>query len=110
MSRIKNWFAILKRRARADEPPARPAIEIIERHGAGPEDPQAISIFRTNERTPTESAESEETTPDLAISQGLRVIARRNPRRCPICATQGKVVANSEGGGKWKCEACGSVF
>ncbi len=110
MGRIKNWFAKMGRRAGNGEPPAGPAIEIRQRHDAAPEDPPTISILRTTERPSMESAEGEKNAPDLALGQGMRVIAQRSPRRCPICATRDKVVANSGEGGKWKCEACGSVF
>jgi hypothetical protein len=107
MSRIISWFSKIGRRTKDG---GRPSIEIIGRHDAAPEDSPAISILRTNGRISTEGDDGEKTAPELELGQGMRVIAQRGPRRCPICATQGKVVANGGGDGKWKCEACGSVF
>lgn len=100
--------------------PADQTIEIKERHSGITWPPDSSSAdapkIKIGEVHTRESAAIRDVYRDGVnvvnqnIGKGITVNKQRKPGKCPICATQGRVEANVNGGDKWICEECGNTF
>lgn len=113
--KIRQYFTVRK----APETPNRPTIVIGRRYGAASgetapsTDAPKIKI-RAVHRPETEAGSNvyrdEVEVERRNLGGGIVVNRQRKPGRCPICATRGKVIENTDGGDHWKCNECGSTF
>lgn len=124
MGCIKNCLEKIKRYLTGEKeeaPGPRPTIRIGERHEAGPPQPPPSAsedapritvraVHRNSSAADEAAPQAEEDIVNQELGKGIIVNKRRKPERCPICATRGRVVANTSGNGRWMCEECGSTF
>lgn len=91
-----------------------PAIEIYEWHDESSNDIPQITIGEVHRRDPdtigSNVYRSEIDVQNQNLGHGIIVKKQHKPGRCPLCATQGKIVGNNAGSDRWKCEECGSTF
>lgn len=124
MGWIKNLFKIIKSYFSEKELSDRTSKPTIEIHGRNDphsvqrlpssDEPPQITIGEIHRRVPdavgTDVYRSEVDVQNPNLGHGITVRKQHMPGRCPLCATQGKVVANTNGNRRWRCEECGSTF
>ena len=118
---IKSWFKKIKEYfsgGKIEDGGEQPTIRIGERRY--PQSPSSASgstpkikvraIHRNDSTTNENVYQDEVDVVNRNLGRGIVVNKRRKPGRCPICATRGKVVANTSGGDSWRCIECDSTF
>jgi hypothetical protein len=95
----------------------RPKIRIGERHETRSLPPlesapkiKVRAVHKHSSEADRNAYRAEMNIENQDLGRGIVVKKRRKPGRCPICATQGRVVENTGSGNNWLCEECGSTF
>jgi|GEM_PF-3748264 len=125
LEKVKKYLNKVKKHFNKDNSPStsKPTIEIRGRHDSQPTlqtrsatDSLRITIGEAHRRPSTAEgtvdygSELDVQHRNRNVGRGITVKKQRKPRKCPLCATYGKVVANTGRGDRWRCEDCGLTF